>query len=385
MSHQIGWHILDTGSIWIKEFAVALGRLVPTLNWCPEIRNFGWIEDWERTERVSEPRLEVTRFPLQRGYARFPISRLFPFENGLAMRIQTTSHCPERTTLVCTAPFYAPVAERWPGHVIYYLTDMTKDYAGMDKKQVVALDRRMCRVARTVCPNSFRIAQYLSCEAGCDSGKITVIPNATREQNLVERPLTSPAQPPADIADLPRPIVGILGNLASNMDWIFLEDAIAKTPGVSWAFVGPTEMVIADKVQQRCRRKLMTRSGRVRFLGAKPYGELARYARTFDVALMPYRKQEPTYSGSATRFYEHLAACRPMLSTRGFHELLSKEPLLKLVDDGNEVASAIECLRHTGFRDGVEELRWRASQEGTWQVRARDMVAAAQPDRRMVA
>ena len=92
---------------------------------------------------------------------------------------------------------------------------------------------------------------------------------------------------------------------------------------------------------------------------------------------MPYRKQEPTYSGSATRFYEHLAACRPILSTRGFHELLTKEPLLRLIDRGAEIAAAVDELRSRGFCDGAEELRWRASREGTWRVRARDLLSAA--------
>ncbi len=382
---QPGWHILDTGSIWLKEFAVELGRLVPVRNWSPEIRNFGWFEDWERMDRVADPPLDITRFPLQRGYSRFPVAQLLPFANKVAARIRAAAEAPEGSTLICTAPFYAAVAERWPGPVTYYLTDMTAKYAGMDARQILGLDRRMCRVARTVCPNSARIAQYLTRDAGCDPGKITVIPNATREENLLDRPLTGAAPAPADMADLPRPVAGVIGNLAMNMDWVFLEDAIAKTPDLSWVFVGPTEMRIPEAAQSAARRRLMERGGRIGFVGGKPYGELARYARAFDVAVLPYKKQEPTYSGSATRFYEHLAACRPMLATRGFHELLSKEPLLRLVDNGEEVAAEIAALGRTGFQDGVEETRWRASREGTWQVRARDLVAASQPDRRKVA
>jgi glycosyltransferase involved in cell wall biosynthesis len=180
-------------------------------------------------------------------------------------------------------------------------------------------------------------------------------------------------------------VAGVIGNLAMNMDWLFLEDAIAKTPDVSWVLVGPTDMSIPAAAQSEARSRLLGRRGRIRFTGAKPYGELARYARAFDVAVLPYRKQEPTYSGSATRFYEHLAACRPMLATRGFHELLSKEPLLRLVDSGEEASEAIGSLRRTGFRDGFEEMRWRASREGTWQVRARDLLAASKPERRRVA
>jgi hypothetical protein len=371
------WHILDTGSIWLKEFACALSTLAPTVNWWPEIRNFGHWEDWETTDRVTDPPLQITRFPLQRGYARFPIAQLFPFEKAVAGRLQRSAARPQRDTLICTAPFYAPVAERWPGPVVYYLTDLTKKYAGMNVGQIVRLDRRMCRVAHAVCPNSSRIADYLRAEAACDAGKVTVIPNATRAQNVLDQPLTAPAEAPAEMAGLPRPIIGVIGNLGANMDWLLIREAVDKTRGVSWALVGATNIGIGDRRQAGARRDLLGRGGRIRFLGPKPYGELCLYARSFDAAFMPYRKQEPTYSGSATRFYEHLAACRPILSSRGFHELLNKEPLLKLVTDGEGVATEVEGLKSKDFRDGFEELRWRASQEGTWLARARALVTAA--------
>jgi glycosyltransferase involved in cell wall biosynthesis len=372
----MAWHILDTGSIWLKEFAQALGAIVEANNWCPVIRTFGHWENWEQISELPDPRIAFAKFPLQRGYARFPISSLLPFAPGIVDRLLHRSINPESDTLLCTAPFYAPVAELWPGPVVYYLTDMTKDYAGMNANLVLELDRRMCRRASTVCPNSRRIAEYLCREAGCDPRKVTVIPNATRAQNVLSEPAVLPSAPPADIADLPRPIIGVIGNLASNMDWNLIEAAVSKVKNVSWTFVGPVDSTIADADQGAAREKLMRANGRVRFVGARPYGQLAGYARAFDVALLPYKRREPTYSGSATRFYEHLAACRPILSSRGFHELLAKEPLLKLVDTPEEISAEVETLRASGFRDGLEEMRWRASHDGTWQVRARDLVAA---------
>jgi hypothetical protein len=379
------WTILDTGSVWLKEFAAALETMVPTRNWCPEMRLFGCRENWQRNEEIEDPPLSMTRFPLQRGYARFPFAQFVPFQKPLVERMMRLVKHPENSTLICTSPFYAPVAELWPGCVVYYLTDLTKKYAGMNEAQIVRLDRRMCRVAQTVCPNSHRIADYLCTEAACDRSKITVIPNATREENVLGRPAIKSSEPPADLSDLPRPIVGVVGNFASNMDWTLLADAVERTKNVSWAFVGPTGMRMPDQVSSELRRSLMKRGGRVRFLGARPYGQLCRYARAFDVALIPYQKAEPTISGSATRFYEHLAACRPILASRAHAELLTKEPLLKLVDTGEDVAEEIERLRRNGFSDGLEELRWKASQEGTWKVRARHLIAAAQLNRAKVA
>jgi glycosyltransferase involved in cell wall biosynthesis len=132
-------------------------------------------------------------------------------------------------------------------------------------------------------------------------------------------------------------------------------------------------MQITDFEQCQSRQHLLTCGGRVRFVGAKKYGELQAYARSIDVALLPYRKSEPTYSGSSTRFYEHLAACRPILATRGFEELLHKDPLLRLADSDEEMTAALEELRKVDFHDGREELRRHASQTETWELRARQM------------
>jgi hypothetical protein len=370
------WHVLDVGSIWLKEFASALSEMVATENWCPQIRNFGSWEDWEETDPVLDPRLTLTRFPLQRCYARFPLSRFLHPEKAIVKRL--LSHADSSgDTLICTSPFYAPIAELWPGKVVYYLTDLTKAYAGINPRQVVELDRRMCRVAGTVCPNSRRIADYLSTEADCDSRKITVIPNATRERNILSRPLTRPDELPFSLAGLPRPIVGVIGNLAGNLDWVLLEQAVNWARDVSWAFIGPVDMRIPNRAHRRAREALKQLRGRVRFTGPKPYGELYRYARALDVAMIPYLQQEPTRSGSATRFYEHLAACRPILATRGHDELLTKEPLLKLVNTAPEIAQELGRLRELNFCDGYEGLRWQVSRNETWQSRAGALLAAS--------
>jgi hypothetical protein len=234
----------------------------------------------------------------------------------------------------------------------------------------------MCRAADLVCPNSHRIAQYLKMDADCPPNKIAIIPNATRASNLLPEPALKPAALPHDIADLPRPVAGVLGNLANNIDWLLLRDVITQTPWLSWAFIGPTEMPVLDPEQEQARAALMAHGGRVRFAGYKPYGSLRDYARAFDVAVLPYTKVEPTYSGSSTRFYEHLATSRPILATRGFEELLHKEPLLTLIDTPSEIVAALGSLRDADFSDGHEELRWRASQHGTWEARASAMTDA---------
>lgn len=368
------WHVLDAGSIWIKEFASALSRRVDVQTWIPEMRWTGLFETWRREETLEDPPLRPVLFPLQRGYARFPLSVL-PWARAVHRMMMDMSN-DEDSVLICTTPFYAPVAEAWKGPVIYYLTDFNAGYVGVNAEQIHALDRRMANVASLVCPNSERTGRYLV-DQGCPPEKVLVIPNATREKNIPAEPLLEPAPLPEDLAALPRPVAGVLGNLASNMDWLLLRETIRRTPSISWAFIGPVNMDIPDPDQRAARGELIQMGGRVMFTGPKPYGALQEYSRCLDVAVMPYVRKEPTFSGSATRFYEHLAACRPILALPGVEELLSKEPLLRLVNSAQDMTTELGKLKATNFRDGLERMRWEASREGTWECRAESMIAKA--------
>ena len=370
------WHILDVGSTWMQEFASAMAHRVPTIAWAPRMLKLGMLQNWQRPEHVLNPQLNIERFPLQRGYARAPINWLVPFERRLLARLKAASRDPSSSPLICSTPYYAPVAERWPGPVIYYATDLTMAYPSADPRQVVRLDQRLCKVATAVCPNSQRIASYFVQQAGCDPGKITVVPNATRASNVASAPLLAPGPLPNDLKHLKRPIAGVIGNLSANMDWLLLADTIRRTPQVTWVFVGPTTMPIEDRQQSAARDLVKPRAV---FVGLKTYDQLQDYARCFDVAVLPYRKHEPTYSGSSTRFYEHQAACRPIIATRGFAELLEKPPLLTLVDTSIQLCDAISNLAAVAFNDGFETARWQASRTGTWEERARAIVETVIP------
>ena len=367
------WHILDVGSIWMQEFASALSLQVPATAWAPRMLKLGMLQNWQHPELLVNPSLTIERFPLQRGYAHSSVSWLVQFERKLSARLRAGTPDPENSPLICSTPYYAPVARRWAGPVIYYATDLTVAYPSSNPRQVRRLDQQLCERATVVCPNSKRIANYFIEEAGCDPAKITIVPNATRLSNVAAEPLLEPGPLPDDIRHLRRPIAGVIGNLAGNMDWELLDHAIQLTPGVTWVFVGPTTMGIEDRRQEAARARVQQKAV---FVGMKPYDMLQAYARCFDVAVLPYRKHEPTFSGSSTRFYEHQAACRPIIATRGFAELLEKPPLLTLVDTAAEICVCLQGLAEVGFRDGLETARWEASRTGTWEERARMLVGA---------
>ena len=372
-SQAEAWHILQYSDTLDLEFATALSEFVKVSLWKPErtllppgptLRQAGTLP--------SASPLCIQSFSVMRGFARFPFSLFARTGTSITSRLLQGVMEPGRAVLVCTTPFFAPVAERWPGPVIYWLSDLMARYDHVSFRRVRRLDRRLCRTATLVCPNSERIKAYLQDEAHCSPARVHLLPNATGIQSLLPAPLLSPAPLPASVEHLPRPLAGVIGNLAENTDWLFLERLLELTPWLYWLFVGPATMPIREGRQRRARHRVMQHP-RTHFIGAQPYTELHRYARGIDVAILPYNKREPTFSGSSTRFYDHLAAGHPILATTGVAELRDRQPLLTLVHSAEEGAAALEHLRSTGFGDGLRQARWEASRTSTWQQRAESM------------
>lgn len=367
--------LLSLGSPWLAEFARALAGQLNLTVYSPVVSWVGCVRKAERLARLPGCETLVRCFPIQRGYFSKTLTRFVGEDTRILRRLESGCPRPGAVPLVLSLPHYARVAERWTGPVIYYATDLFRCYANWDHEYIRSLESKLCRRAELVCPNSHRIAAMFTQDYGCDASKIHVIPNGVRSENLLANPSIKAATMPRDTADLERPVAGVIGNLGANTDWVMVEEAVKRTPWLSWLFVGPYTDVIKTPEQAQARMRLLkSEQDRLRFVGRKDAGALRDYARGVDVAVLPYRKVEPTFSGSSTRFYEHLAAGRPMISTRGFEELLHKEPLLKLVDNADELVDALTRLRSSGFQDGLGRMRWEASRRETWDVRAREMV-----------
>ncbi len=377
MSHGVDpWHILQLSDVLDFEFSTELARHSPVVLWEPSRSLLPLRPRFQESARdVPGTQLSVRSFPLVRGYARAPMSKLLRTGPVLVRRLSRHAPTPSQSVLVCTTPHFAPVAELWPGPVVYWITDLMIRYQFADAGTVLELDQRMCGAATLVCPASERIAQYLHRDARCALAKIEVLPNATRAANVLPAPLLAPDRVPGPGMPWAGPVAGVLGNLSDNMDWVFLDAVLEQTPWLHWAFVGPTRKPV-EEASQGMAYDRVHRHPRTHFFGYQPYGDLHHFARAFSVAVLPYKRREPTFSGSSTRFYEHLAAGHPILATTGVAELLAKEPLLKLVRTPEQAVVALETLRANGFEDGQRHARWEASRHNTWRVRAEAMRAA---------
>jgi glycosyltransferase involved in cell wall biosynthesis len=368
--------LLDRHSAWLVEFASALAQRTTLAAYSAVPRTLGRFSTRLSPVAIDDPPLTVVDFPVQRGYFSFPLQHILKEHRRIAAWLQRGVQDPSAAWLLCCYPHYSKVAALWPGPVVYYATDLFDKYEGRSYRDVSRMEEDICHRASLVCPNSQRIADYLVSRRACDPQKILVVPNGVRQSSVLSDSPNAPFELPPDCKALSRPVAGVIGNMATNVNWELLQEVVGATPWLSWLFVGPASARIEDTAQNQARARLLAAGPRVRFVGSRPYGELKAYARGLDVAVLPYMKQEPTYSGSSTRFYEHLAACRPILATDGFAELLDKEPLLKILRTPDDWIAALNHLREHQFRDGVERARWLQSQHETWDLRAQRLCEA---------
>jgi glycosyltransferase involved in cell wall biosynthesis len=166
-----------------------------------------------------------------------------------------------------------------------------------------------------------------------------------------------PAETPADIAQIPRPVLGYIGAVDwYTMDVPLIEEVARTRPDWQWVFIGMKSNAIQTSLPN------------VHFLGSKPYSELPAYYRQIDVCVMPWSQQNVfTSYGSAIKVREYLATGKPVvisplyeyLQTPGMRIYRSVEEFIALVSDALNNDTPEQ-----------RELRQDAVRDCTWDVRA---------------
>lgn len=115
-----------------------------------------------------------------------------------------------------------------------------------------------------------------------------------------------PIRPPTDQARIPRPRVGFSGVIDERMDLGLVADLAALRPEMQFVLIGP--VVKIDPAE-------LPRAANIHWLGPRDYADLPTYMSGWDVAFMPFARNEATRFISPTKTPEFLAAGLPVCST----------------------------------------------------------------------
>jgi glycosyltransferase involved in cell wall biosynthesis len=184
--------------------------------------------------------------------------------------------------------------------VVYYCIDEWSTFTYLDGQRMSAMERRLMQRA-DVC---FMTAHSLLESKAGFNPKTFLAPHGVDHAHFAKA-LAPSKDIPAEIADLPRPIIGFFGLI---QEWIDLDllARLARTHA-DWSIV----LIGRSAVDTSALKSLPN----VYLLGRRPYQALPGYCRAFDVGIIPFEVNEMTRNINPIKLREYLSAGLPVVST----------------------------------------------------------------------
>lgn len=184
--------------------------------------------------------------------------------------------------------------------VIYQCVDKYSAFSGVSAQAILELEEQLLRRADAVIVSADLLFQ----------SKAKINPRTALIRHGVDhthfRKALDPATVvPAEIASLPKPVIGFFGLIA---DWVDTE----LMAHVARSFPEGSVVVIGKSTTDT---SVLEAEPNVHMLGRKPYADLPAYCKGFDVSLMPFRLNELTLNANPLKVREYLAAGLEVVST----------------------------------------------------------------------
>lgn len=233
--------------------------------------------------------------------------------------------------------------------LIYHCVDEYSAFSGVAAEALLDLERRLLQRADLVLVSADRLYQ-----SKVRYNEQTYLVRHGVDFDHFRRALDSETTVPADIARLPKPIIGFFGLVADWVDTDIMAEMARRFPEASVVVIGKSTADVSE----------LERLPNVHLLGRKPYSELPGYCKAFDVALMPFRINELTLNANPLKVREYLAAGLPVVS--------SPIPEVEVLGQCRIAADADAFEREirAALADpGPSEARSAAIQHESWQAR----------------
>lgn len=179
-----------------------------------------------------------------------------------------------------------------------------------------------------------------------------------------DRFASATGKPHPDLADIPRPIVGFFGGLDDYVvDLALLRKVAEDLPDCSIVLIGDATCPIDDIVSLP----------NVHWLGFRPYEEIPSYGAGFDVALMPWLRNDWIQQCNPIKMKEYLAIGQPVVST-SFPEVRFYSETIAIADNHDHFVQLIRDALDGGAVGTIESRKARVKGI-TWDRQAEQLVA----------
>ncbi len=313
-----------------------------------------------RRERVL-PRLSVVKAPtiLPWGHKYGLAARVNARLTAWAIRVRT-GRTTARPVLWLYDPCFADCIGRAGERLAVYdcVDDYPEQTGGDDRKR--ALVTRYDRLAASRSNLVFATSRPLLARHRAHNPRTELVPNVGDYDHFA--PAADRTRAAAEVAGLPRPVIGFAGNFSANkVDFDLLEHVAEQRPAWTLLLVGPPRTETRERLES-----LATRPN-VHVVPAQPYEALPSYVAAFDVALIPYVSNAYTRSCFPLKTFEYLAAGKAVVAS-GLPELAGLAPEVTLAAGHDNFVQAVEAALDRSTGVDVAQ-RQAVAARNTWETR----------------
>lgn len=160
-----------------------------------------------------------------------------------------------------------------------------------------------------------------------------------------------------DMNKFKKPTVGYIGSIFQWLDIEWIDFAAKNLPQYEFIFIGPIQIDISNLMMKK----------NIHFLGPKPYKDLPKYIKAFNVAVIPFVIDGVTLKASPIKFYEYLSSGIPIVSTE-LPDLLTFKDHVYLVKNKEDY---IHCIKESINNDSISSMnvRMEIAKKYSWEYR----------------
>lgn len=242
-----------------------------------------------------------------------------------------------------------------PKQTIYYCVDpLVRPF---DVKHGLISQQYLIETSDIVLCTSRKLYQDIKLQ----NNRTYFVPNAA-DITHSSKALLPGTQPNIEVMNIAAPRIGYFGNIERRMDFDILREVTQQLPSYQFIFVGPIE---AEFVPNWFRNQ-----PNIHLLGRMPYSDLPGVLKAFDVALLPFKKDEVSATIFPLKLFEYLGAGKPTVAMDFNSDLVAfTGQSVAYCSSAAELKQQIELAYAQRADEHKIQERVAIAQGNTWQQR----------------